>query len=108
METKLKLREVLLGGGEATSTSNTFSCPDLLEGKPKPPSNYNTPASGNIKPKSMPKKKKYNSTSVFETAALIPIVISTVEAEDISSLEYKSGMLGRNRKYRSASLDRVS
>ena len=99
-----RLRKVLVDDPTELNQSLTSaaSCPNLLdcidEGKPV----------RKEKNKKSPKRyKKRNTTSIIDTTR-VNVAISSVEAEDISSLEFQSGMLSRGSRQRSQSLDRVS
>lgn len=101
----LRLRKVLVDDPPELNQSLTSaaSCPNLLdcldEGKP---------VRKEKNKKSSPKRyKKRNTTSVIDTTK-VNVAISSVEAEDIRSLEFQSGMLSRGSRQRSQSLDRVS
>ena len=106
MQKKFKLRDVLL----VSETDNSGSCPNLLDMERK--TNLSKPIKKPVIAKYNPPQrtyKKFYSTGVIETAAHIPIVISTIETEDITSIDFEKGMSNKKcRKYRSASLDRVS
>lgn len=101
-----RLRKVLLDDAAELNQTLTgaASCPNLLdcidEGKPV--------KKGKNKKSPRPKRyKKRNTTSVIDTTTMT-VAISSVEAEDIGSLEFQSDMLSRGSRQRSQSLDRVS
>ena len=100
-----RLRKVLLDDATELNQALTSaaSCPNLLDCI-----DGEKPVGKGKNKKSRPKRfKKRNTTSIIDTTRMT-VAISSVEAEDIGSLEFQSEMLSRGSRQRSQSLDRVS